>query len=98
MAEASLEHQFNGDLLISKQDQDLAKKLYGEIYHVLDHPELRREFQAYDDVANSSKLWVQRVGLLAVLLAVLALLGSAISPVIHEFHDLSPLVHDVLFW
>lgn len=95
MAEASLEHQFNGDLLISKHDQELARKLYGEIYHVLDHPELRREFQAYDDVANSSKLWVQRVGLIAVLLAVLALLGSAVNPLVH---DLSPIVHDVLFW
>jgi hypothetical protein len=98
MAEASLEHQFNGDLLVSKHDQDLAKKLYGEIYHVLDHPELRREFQAYDVVANSSKLWVQRVGLLAVLLAAIALLGSAISPLVHQFHDISPIVQDVLFW
>jgi hypothetical protein len=41
---------------------------------------------------------VQRVGLIAVLLAVLALLGSAVSPLIHQFHDLSPIVHDAMFW
>lgn len=97
MAEPSLDHQFNGDLLISKHDQDLAKKLYGEIYHVLDHPELRKEFQQYDAIANSSKLWVQRVGLLAVLLAVLALLGSAVTPLVHHFKT-APYLHDVLLW
>jgi hypothetical protein len=98
MAESCLEHQFNGDLLVNAQDQELAKKLYGDIYHVLDHPELRKEFQKYNDIANASKLWVQRVGLLAVLLAVLALLGSAVSPLLEDFHDLPPVVHEVLFW
>jgi hypothetical protein len=78
-----LEHRFNDDLLISEHDQDLAKAEYPQIYHVLDHPELREEFLKYDGVANKEKLWVHRIGLLAVVLAVLALLGSAITPLLH---------------
>jgi hypothetical protein len=53
-----LEHRFNDDLLISDHDQDLAKTEYPEIYHVLDHPDLRDEFLRYDEVANKAKLWV----------------------------------------
>src|SRR4051794_18013955 len=70
------EHRFNDDLLISEHDQQLARTEYAEIYHVLDHPELREQFLLYDHVANEAKLWVHRMGLLAVLLAALALLGS----------------------
>ena len=77
-----LEHRFNDDLLISEHDQQLAQDEYHEIYHVLDHPALRDEFLRYDAVANSAKLWVQRIGLLAVLLATTALLSSALTPLV----------------
>lgn len=96
MAEPTLEHQFNGDLLISEHDQKLAEKQYSEIYHVLDHPTLRDEFQKYDKLANGSKPWVQIVGLVAVFLAAVALIGSAITPLVHHFHDVPPWIHTVL--
>lgn len=93
-----LEHRFNDDLLISEHDQNLAKSEYPEIYHVLDHPELREQFLLYDGVANKAKLWVHRIGLLAVGLAVFALLGSAITPLLHQLHGVPKWVSTALFW
>lgn len=98
MAEPTLEHQFNGDLLITQHDQDLAKKQYEEIYHVLEHRSLREEFQKYDKIANQSKSWVQIVGLIAVLLAAIALIGSAITPLVNQIHAVPNWVHTVLLW
>lgn len=93
-----LEHRFNDDLLISEHDQHLAQAEYGEIYHVLDHPALRDEFLRYDAVANSAKLWVQRTGLLAVLLAITALLSSAMTPLVGLIPHTPEWVGKVLFW
>ena len=92
-----LEHRFNDDLLISEHDQKLARSEYPEIYHVLDHPELREQFLRYDSVANNSKWWVHRIGLWAVLLAVLALLGSALTPLLHQIPGVPEWVSTVLF-
>lgn len=83
---APLEHKFNGDLLVTAHDQELAKKVYGEIFHVLDHAHLRTEFDRYDKAASKARRWVHRIGLLAVVLAAAALIGSAITPLIHHFH------------
>ncbi len=93
-----LEHRFNDDLLISEHDQQLAKSEYSETYHVLDHPALRDEFLRYDAVANSAKLWVQRIGLLAVLLATTALLSSALTPLVGLIPNAPEWVGQVLFW
>ncbi len=87
MPEPILEHQFNGDLLISKTDQDLAKKVYPDIYHVLEHPSLREEFLKYDGAASRAKWRVHTIGLGAIVLAVAALLGSAIAPLVHHFRN-----------
>lgn len=81
----ALEHRFNDDLLIGKDDQAYARASYAEIYHVLDHAELRKEFLRYDDMARSSKRWVHGVGLVATLLAVTALLASAVTPLLRQF-------------
>jgi hypothetical protein len=93
-----LEHRFNDDLLISEHDQQLAKTEYREIYHVLDHPSLRDEFLRYDSVANSGKLWVQRIGLLAVLLATTALLSSALTPLVGLMPDAPTWISSALFY
>jgi hypothetical protein len=93
-----LEHRFNDDLLISQHDQDLARKEYPAIYHVLDHPQLRNEFLRLDAVANRAKLWVHRIGLLAVLLTVFALTGSALTSVIHQIPSVPDWVFTGLFW
>lgn len=83
-----MEHQFNGDMLASAEDQQLAREEYPEIFHVLDHRALRDEFLRYDKVANRAKLWVHRVGLAAVVLAAVALLGSALTPVLRLNPDM----------
>ncbi len=93
----SLEHQFNGDLLISIHDQELAKKIYIEIFHVLDHAHLREEFERYDKAANAAKSWVHWIGLCAIVLAAVALLGSAITPLVHHL-QLPKWVHTALLW
>ncbi len=93
----SLEHQFNGDLLISTHDQELAQKIYDEIFHILDHSHLREEFERYDDAANTAKWWVHWIGLLAIILAALALLGSAITPLVIHLHA-PEWVHTILLW
>lgn len=93
----SLEHQFNGDLLIGTHDQELAKKIYDEIIHVLDHAHLRAEFEKYDSAANAAKWWVHWIGLFAIILAAVALLGSAITPLSHHLHA-PKWVHTALLW
>jgi hypothetical protein len=93
-----MEHQFNGDLLASAEDQQLAHEEYPEIVHVLDHPALRDEFLRYDNVANTAKLWVHRAGLAAVVLAAVALLGSALTPVFRLNPDTSERVFNALWW
>jgi hypothetical protein len=93
-----LEHRFNDDLLISEHDQQLAQAEYREIYHVLDHPELRNEFLRYDRVASSAKLWVQRSGLLAVVLATFALVSSAVRPFVGLIPNAPEWVLKTLFW
>lgn len=77
-------HRFNDDLLLKKEDQDWARTQFAEIYHVLHHPELIEEFEKYEGRALKAKSWVHFIGLLAVLLAALALLGSALTPLLHE--------------
>jgi hypothetical protein len=92
-----LEHRFNDDLLISDKDQRLARQQYPDIYHVLDHPELREQFLRYDGTANRAKRWVHRLGLAAVVLAGVALLGSALTPVLHQFPHLPGWVSTALY-
>ena len=94
----NLEHRFNDDLLISDVDQAFAKNKYAEIYHILDHPELRNQFIAYDKLAMRSRSWVQRVGIIAVFLSVLALLGSAITPLLRQFPHVPENIFTILFW
>jgi len=93
-----LEHRFNDDLLISEDDQRLAREAYPEIYHVLDHPELREAFLQYDAVANKAKLWVHRVGLLAVALATTALLSSALTPLARLIPNAPAWIGAALFY
>jgi hypothetical protein len=93
-----MEHQFNGDMLASAEDQQLAREEYPEIFHILDHPALREEFLWYDEVANTAKLWVHRVGLASVVLAAVALLGSALTPVFRLAPEAPERVFNALWW
>jgi hypothetical protein len=66
MASGIDNHKFNDDLLLSEADRELARKRYGSIYHVLDHPDLQQLFAEYDAPANRAKRKGLKAGLWAV--------------------------------
>ena len=68
--------RFNDDLLISPQDRELAARTFGDLAHVVDFPELRELFAGYDVPANRAKRYRRAVGILAIVLGSLALLGA----------------------
>ena len=51
----ALDHKYNDDLLAHPDDQATVRMLFPDIYHVLDHPELRAEFATYNGLANRAK-------------------------------------------
>lgn len=77
--ELALEPQFNHDLLLHESDRQTAQKLYPELIHVLDHLELRVEFERYDQEANAAQQKVHRAGLWSVVLATLALFSTVVA-------------------
>ncbi|QDU21871.1 hypothetical protein [Urbifossiella limnaea] len=80
--EPALDHKYNDDLLAHHEDQAAIKVLFPEVFHVLDHPELRAEFATYNGLSNGAKRFVHRLGLVAVGLAALALMSSAMTPIL----------------
>lgn len=75
--------KFNDDLLVPEEDLDRARRSYPRIFYILDHPELRDLFTAYDRPANAAKKRSRVAGAAAVLLAVIALLGASAEPLYH---------------
>lgn len=90
-AGAAREHRYNDDLLAAQADQDAIKQLYPDLFHVLDHPELRRAFTRYNDRANTAKSRVHCLGLFAIALATLALLSSAMTPILNGILEIKDL-------
>lgn len=86
-----LDHRFNDDLLMGMGDQQLARTTYPELFHVLDFPELREQFQKYNKQADKAKAKVHLIGLLAVMLATLALGSSAMAPILDAILHLDGL-------
>jgi cobalamin biosynthesis protein CobD/CbiB len=72
--------KFNDDLLTTDDDRKLAVERFPDLNHVLDFGELRDLFLAYDQPANQAKKRRRRVGFVAILLGVLALLGASAAP------------------
>ena len=72
--------KFNDDLLLTADDQKLATVRFPDLLHLLDFPELRDTFLSYDKPANSAKRESRRVGSIAIVLGVLALLGASAAP------------------
>jgi len=88
-----LEHRYNDDLLAQAGDRDYVAQVYPDLVHVLDHPELRAEFDRYDAMANTAKRRMHCLGLFAIALATIALLSSAAAPILNgilEIRDLEP--------
>ncbi len=71
------DHTFNDDLLTNPGDLKNARTLFPEIFHVLDHHELRAEFLKFDRKANEARARTRFLGFTAICGAVIALLGSA---------------------
>ncbi len=97
----SLDHKYNDDLLAGADDQEAFRLLFPDIFHVLDHPELRAEFAAYNQIANRAKKRVHAIGLVAVGLAAMALLSSAATPILKAVEDvpnLSPTALTSVRW
>lgn len=76
-------HKFNHDLLLDEASQNLARDTYPEIFFLLFDEYLIGKFAPIDRRANSRKRKAQTYGLLAILLAVTSLLGSAVAPILH---------------
>lgn len=76
------QHKFNNDLLLAREDRDVAAQRYPDIMHVLDHPELRHLFAIYDKPANRAKRHARTAGLWAIGLVWIAL---AIASLEHLF-------------
>jgi hypothetical protein len=73
------DHKFNDDLLLQQSDRTLAARKYPSIFHVLDHPELRRLFSEYDLRANHAKRTGLRAGLWAIAFGFAALAIAALE-------------------
>jgi hypothetical protein len=66
-------HKFNDDLLLAREDRELAARKYPAILHVLDHPEMRHLFAHHDKPANHAKVRARTAGLWAIVLVWIAL-------------------------
>src|SRR5262249_40063255 len=77
MAGSLVPRKFNDDILLNDGDRALAAKVYPEIVHVLDYPELCELFAEYEHRANRAKKTGLRMGLTAIALDFLALSVAA---------------------
>jgi FtsH-binding integral membrane protein len=77
-------HKFNDDLLLAREDRDLAARKYPAIWHVLDHPELRQLFAVYDAPANRAKRRARTAGLWAIGLVWIALVIASSEYLLSE--------------
>jgi hypothetical protein len=73
------DHKFNDDLLLDEQDQNLAARKYPTIFHVLNHPELRRLFSQYNERANRAKRNGRIAGFVAIAFGFIALAIAAVE-------------------
>lgn len=79
-------HKFNDDLLLAREDRDLAARRYPAILHVLDHPELRRLFAVHDAPANRAKRRARSAGLWAIVLVWIALVIASSEYLLTHTH------------
>lgn len=70
---------FNNDILLSEDDRELARRAFPSLFYALDNPELRKTFELHDTRANRAKIRSRRWGIIAVLLATVALMIAASS-------------------
>jgi hypothetical protein len=76
--------QFNDDLLVAEVDRRRAEERFPSIIHVLDFPDLRELFLAYELQGNRAKRRRRLIGLVAIALGALALLGASLTPLLYD--------------
>lgn len=76
--------RFNDELLLSKEDRDLAQVQFPDIFFALDHPDLRTDFKSIDAKTNKAKSRSRLIGCCALGAAVLSLLTFPLEPLIKE--------------
>lgn len=81
------EQTFNDDLLLTEKDRRLARISFPEVYFALDFPELRDLFAKYDERSNHAKRKRRRVGVIAIGMGAIALIGASAEPLYHEHLD-----------
>ena len=74
--------RFNDELLLTPEDQELAKKRFPAVFFAFDHEELRADFQRIDIDANRAKSRSRLFGVSAIILAVISLLAFPLEPLI----------------
>jgi hypothetical protein len=77
-------HKYNDDLLVTVEDRKLAAQSFQSLFHVLDFPELRALFKAYDDPANSAKRARRRLGLAVIVAGMIALFAASADQLYHD--------------
>jgi hypothetical protein len=73
-------HRYNDDLLLAQPARDRASLEHGNVFHLLDHRELRDAFRPQNDEANIAKRRAHVAGFWSVTLAFLALALAAGEP------------------
>ncbi|OFX05806.1 MAG: hypothetical protein A3E78_10135 [Alphaproteobacteria bacterium RIFCSPHIGHO2_12_FULL_63_12] len=72
-------YAFNNDIFLSEADRETAMRAFPNVAYALDNAALRKVFEVHDIRANQSKTRSRRWGVIAVLLATLALMTAASS-------------------
>jgi RsiW-degrading membrane proteinase PrsW (M82 family) len=81
---ASMEHDFNTDLLLDADDREEAKRAYPDIFFALDNAPLRDAFLPFDRRANLSKARSRRWGVISIFLAAGALMLAGAETLYHD--------------
>lgn len=79
-------YPYNDDLLITPEDQARAREEFGAVAFAFIFPDLIAQVTATDVIANRSKRWLFRRGLLSIGLVTLALLAASAAPLYHSLH------------
>jgi len=86
------EQKFNDDLMIESRDQELARQGFPRLAPILIFPDLTSMFCCFEKDANKSKRACRSIGMIAVSLGGLALLGAAAAPLIERLEGPLPEV------
>jgi hypothetical protein len=80
--------EYNTDILVTSEDMSRARREFPTIFHALYHKALIDKFLQWDERTSAARGRVRRRGLCAIAFGSLALLSSALQPLL--VHEISP--------